>query len=112
MKQPQQYEVGYGKPPVHSRFRKGQSGNPGGHRREPEHGRAMEVMREEAYRLVTVREGDKVLRMPALQVMFRSTFLQAAKGNGAALRAVLNALRETEAELEQNMPVGSENSIH
>jgi hypothetical protein len=24
------YEIGYGKPPVHSRFRKGQSGNPGG----------------------------------------------------------------------------------
>ena len=24
------YEIGYGKPPVHSRYRKGQSGNPGG----------------------------------------------------------------------------------
>src|SRR3954452_7259180 len=24
------YEVGYGKPPVHTRFRKGQSGNPAG----------------------------------------------------------------------------------
>ena len=26
----EQYSVGYGKPPVHSRFKKGQSGNPKG----------------------------------------------------------------------------------
>jgi hypothetical protein len=26
----QDYAIGYGKPPVHSRFRKGRSGNPGG----------------------------------------------------------------------------------
>lgn len=29
---PPSYEVGYGKPPAHSRFRKGQSGNPRGAR--------------------------------------------------------------------------------
>jgi Family of unknown function (DUF5681) len=29
------YQVGYGKPPVHSRFRKGQSGNPRGRPRGP-----------------------------------------------------------------------------
>jgi Family of unknown function (DUF5681) len=29
------YAVGYGKPPVHSRFKKGQSGNPRGRRAEP-----------------------------------------------------------------------------
>ena len=28
-----QYEVGYGKPPKHTRFRKGQSGNPKGRRK-------------------------------------------------------------------------------
>src|SRR5262245_46659352 len=27
---PPEYEVGYGKPPVHSRFKPGQSGHPGG----------------------------------------------------------------------------------
>jgi hypothetical protein len=29
------YEMGYGEPPVHSRFKKGQSGNPRGPRWEP-----------------------------------------------------------------------------
>ena len=32
-KQPLDYAVGYGKPPLHSRFRKGTSGNPQGGRR-------------------------------------------------------------------------------
>ena len=32
-KQPPDYAVGYGKPPLHSRFRKGTSGNPQGGRR-------------------------------------------------------------------------------
>jgi len=29
------YEVGYGRPPIHSRFKKGQSGNPAGRPKEP-----------------------------------------------------------------------------
>jgi len=29
------YEVGYGRPPIHSRFKKGQSGNPAGRTKEP-----------------------------------------------------------------------------
>jgi hypothetical protein len=31
---PAAYEVGYGKPPVHTRFKKGQSGNPRGSSRK------------------------------------------------------------------------------
>src|SRR6266851_6966875 len=31
--EPRDYAVGYGKPPVETRFQKGQSGNPGGRRR-------------------------------------------------------------------------------
>jgi Family of unknown function (DUF5681) len=64
--------VGYGKPPVHTRFRKGQSGNPTGKRRRGETERAQALIWEEAYRLLTVREGDKVTRMPALQAVIRS----------------------------------------
>ena len=59
--------VGYGRPPVHSRFRKGQSGNPTGKRRHGEAERVEALIRQEVHRLVTVREGDTVTKMPALQ---------------------------------------------
>jgi gamma-glutamyl:cysteine ligase YbdK (ATP-grasp superfamily) len=90
--------VGYGKPPVHSRFRKGQSGNPTGKRKHGEAERAQALIWNEAYRLLTVREGDKVTRMPALQVVWRSLIASAAKGNVSALRAVVKVVQDIEAE--------------
>jgi Family of unknown function (DUF5681) len=90
--------VGYGRPPVHSRFRKGQSGNPTGKRRPNEAERAKELMRQELYRLVTVRENDKVTRMPALQAVVRSQINSAAKGNVSAQRAVIKTIQDIEVE--------------
>jgi Family of unknown function (DUF5681) len=57
--------VGYGRPPVHT-FRKGQSGNRSGKQRLTEAERAKKLICQEAYRLLTMREGDKVTRIPAL----------------------------------------------
>jgi Family of unknown function (DUF5681) len=90
--------VGYGRPPIHSRFRKGQSGNPTGKRRPGEAGDAQALIRQEAYRLLTIREGDKVSRIPALQAVIRSQIASAAKGNVAAQRAVFKAVQDIEAE--------------
>src|SRR6202043_802995 len=45
-------EVGYGKPPMHTRFRKGQSGNPGGRPRGMTAGKATALALKEAYRPV------------------------------------------------------------
>src|SRR5258707_4844244 len=84
--------VGYGKPPVHSRFRKGQSGNPTGKRKHGEAERAQALIWEEAYRPLTVREGDKVTRMPPLQAVICSQIASAANGNVLALRAVAKAV--------------------
>jgi hypothetical protein len=88
--------VGYGRPPVHIRFRKGKSGNPTGKRKHGEAERAEALIRQEAYRLLNVREGEKVTRMPALQAVIRSQITAAAKGNVAAQRALVKIVQDIE----------------
>jgi Family of unknown function (DUF5681) len=94
------YEVGYGKPPVHTRFRKGQSGNPRGSipKRTPVE-RANWVMLQEAYRPVTVREGERTMRMPAIAAIFRSQLASGLKGNGPAQRASLRMIKAIEGDI-------------
>ena len=98
------YTVGYGRPPVHSRFRKGQSGNPSGRRRYTESARAKQLLREEANRLITVRDGENIVRITALRAMIRNLLLLAAKGNASAQRTVWKAIEELEAEDRQQEP--------
>ena len=96
------YDVGYGKPPVHSRFTKGQSGNPSGRGQSRMRllERAKELTLAEAYRKVTIREGETVTRLPAVQAVMRSQIKLAAKGNGPAQRAVIKAVQDLEGEHE------------
>src|SRR5262249_40699227 len=89
---------GAGPPPLHSRFRRGKSGNPTGRPRRGEAERAQMLIWKEAYRLLTVREGDKVTRMPILQAVWRSLLTSAAKGNVSAVRAVVKFVQDVEAE--------------
>jgi Family of unknown function (DUF5681) len=93
-----QYEVGFAKPPVHSRFQKGQSGNPSGRPRRNDSERAKQIAMEEAYRLVTVKDGDGVKRIPAIQAVHRAQIALAAKGNGPAQRAFLRIVNGIEGE--------------
>jgi Family of unknown function (DUF5681) len=88
--------VGYGKPPVHTRFRKGKSGNPTGKRKHGEAERAEALIWEEVHRLLTVREGHAVKKMPALQAVIRSQIACAAKGNVTAQRALVKIVQDIE----------------
>ncbi len=97
------YEVGYGKPPKHKQFRKGQSGNPGGRPRGVTALRAKALALEEAYRMVTVQDGDDAVALPAIQAIMRSQIAAAAKGNGPAQRAVIAAVREIEQQVDQEI---------
>jgi uncharacterized protein DUF5681 len=51
------------------------------------------------YRLIAVREGERVLTMPAIQVVLRNQVALAAKGNGPAQRAILETVQAIEREL-------------
>ena len=93
--------VGYGRPPVHS--------NPTGKRRHSEAERAEALIRQELYRSLTLREGDKLTKMPALQAMARSLMTCAVKGNVAAQRTVVKLLQDREAEARARRTGGTAN---
>jgi len=92
------YAIGYCKPPVHTRFRKSQSGNPGGRAILSPVRRAKSLALEEAYRTVTVADGAGGVLMPAIQAIMRRQIALAMKGNGPAQRAVIAAVAGIEDE--------------
>jgi hypothetical protein len=100
------YEVGYKRPPKERRFAKGRSGNPGGRPRGSKRNQSADLFEEqvkgliieEIYRPVTVREGDKVTRVSAVQAALRSLAISAAKGSLRAQREVLGLVRWVEGD--------------
>lgn len=77
------YEVGYGKPPKHSRFKPGQSGNPKG--RKPGSRNVMTLLEQTLFDTVKVRENGKVRRVPAIQACLLNLRNKAMKGDPKAL---------------------------
>jgi Family of unknown function (DUF5681) len=90
------YEVGYRKPPRHTQFQKGQSGNPGGRPRRSLAGRLEELALYEAYRTTVVMEDGHAMPMPAIQAVLRRQLESAAGGNVRAQRDILAMIRDIE----------------
>jgi hypothetical protein len=103
----------YRNPPIEHRFRKGVSGNTKGRPRkkrafvstkvdgQPGIGfedRIKSLAIEEAYRLITIREGDRVERIPVIQAILRKVAVAAANGNTRAQQNYLNLLIGAEAD--------------
>ena len=97
---------------MHTRFRRGVSGNPGGRPRGRAAGRANGLILKEVYRQVTVRNGDQVLTLPALQAVIRALIARAAKGNGPAQRLLIAAVKEIEHELAAEATTGDNDPQH
>lgn len=85
------YEVGYGKPPKASRFRKGVSGNPTG---RPKGARSISsILAKLGRERVNVTTNGKARTMTKLEVVFTQLNNQAASGNLKAIRELLSAHR-------------------
>jgi hypothetical protein len=56
-------------------------------------------MLHEAYRLVSIREGDRIIKMPAIQAVMRGLGVAAMKGNPRAQLAFKKMTESIEAKL-------------
>lgn len=102
---PGAYKVGYKRPPLHSRFQKGQSGNPRGRPRgsknkTPSLGleRLNAIIKEEAYREVEVTEQGGIVTMPIAQLAVRSLATKAAKGDHRSQRLITELVSAVESQ--------------
>ena len=99
--------VGYKKPPAHSRFEKGKSGNPRG---RPKKGpNFMEDAAEILGGTVTGQAKGKSITLPMVEAMFRTLCRRALKGDNRALRRGIElmltlepAARDKAREKEEN----------
>jgi hypothetical protein len=89
------YEVGYRKPPVDTRFKKGQSGNPSGRPKkiaqELDPGKILQSIDNEE--IFVVIDGRSKLMRKA-EVEFRRMFTKAIKGDLTAARLIANMAKK------------------
>jgi Family of unknown function (DUF5681) len=81
-------EVGYKRPPVKNRFRKGQSGNPRGRWRGQRNLQA--VLAEVLNETVVVKQGNKSERMSKGEALIKMLMSMAHQGDRRAINAMIN----------------------
>ncbi len=84
------YEVGYKKPPKHTRFQPGKSGNPRGRSKGTKNLKTdlMEELREK----IVVREGDRSQKVSKQRALFKSVVNRAIKGDARATTSALSTM--------------------
>lgn len=93
------YEVGYGKPPVATRFKPGQSGNPKGAKRKVRPSSISEALQIALLKRETVIIDGKRKRMSRLEIISERMVVNAAKGDLNARQEILK-MEQFRAKLE------------
>ena len=87
------YDVGYGRPPIHSRFRPGVSGNPSGRAKGTPNLKTLfnRILKEE----VSLREGTNVRKVTKAEAVMRGLVLGALKGDMRSLGTLFRLAEQT-----------------
>ena len=97
------YEVGYGKPPAHTQFQKGWSGNPRGRPRGSKNNATL--LNEALNQKVAINENGQRRQISKREAMFTQIANKAAQGDHRAIQTVL---RESEKLDRRNEKVSEE----
>ncbi len=77
------YDVGYGRPPKHTQFKKGQSGNPKGRKKGA---RGLKTdLRAELNERIEITENGKTVKLTKQQLMVKQLAAKAIKGDVRAI---------------------------
>ena len=109
------YKVGYGRPPLETRFQKGKSGNPAGGRKRKAPGKSfVEVLKEQLAETVQVAIGGRKKRITRFEALARSVIGDALKGNDRARRLVFNLISafETRDRATDNPFISPNGKVH
>jgi hypothetical protein len=94
----EEYEVGYGKPPLHTRFQAGVSGNPAG--RTVGSRNVNTVVLAAASERVTVNQNGKKHSMTKFEAAATQLVNQAAGGDRHAMKHLVDLMRMAEAQAD------------
>ncbi len=87
---PGSHEIGYGRPPKHTRFKKGRSGNPKG---RPKEARNLKTdLMEELGERILVREGARAHRISKQRAMVKTLMAGTLKGDARLARLLLSMM--------------------
>jgi hypothetical protein len=85
--------VGYGRPPLHSRFKPGQSGNPNG--RPKRSSNMSTIVQKVLNESVPIREGGRLRRMSTMEALFRSILARAFKGDPKSMNSLMIMVKQS-----------------
>jgi Family of unknown function (DUF5681) len=98
--------VGYKRPPREHRFHPGQSGNPSGRPKGARNFRS--ELREELSEVVTVRDGEREIRVSKQRALIKSLLSAAIDGNQRAAASVLAMCVRMLADAEEDEAIEGE----